>query len=1094
MMPWRRRTLGLLVAIACGVAWASGPAAAADEPGQSVGLPRPLSGPLYEDAAGFQAGAVVAGSGSVRLAVWEDARTTDTSHTSIVATRLAADGTVLDPAGIVISDAQGQQSLPRISWSGSVFLVVWADNRAPYDTGTDIRGARVTPTGDVLDPAGIVIGQGTGTEQHAADWVPDVVWDGNRFLVSWRSEFRLGARVVHGDGSMGPPGSILANPTGNMPRLAAIGGRVLAVWSDSRAYPTDGWDIRARFLDPDAPGFGTDPDQLLVGGTGDQAVMGLVASADGGGVIAWIDHADGDQAITVGRLDETGSLLDPDGITVAGGFTGSPVAGTVMAPVSGGTLIAYAKVTVPTSDLEGRVLAPDGTLGAVVQLGATPEAEVPTGIGGDPLLVVGQTGSSVTNTGEASFVRPLDANGGPAGPQRVLATAAQEQSAPDIAATGAGWLTTWAERSIAGGWDIRVGRLDPDGTMMDGDGHLAASEAGNQRWPAVAWNGQRGVVVWLDEPTGGRIYARTIAADGDPTGSRVLVGEGAGDGTVPRIASDGNGFLVTWLEPDDEDALSIVRAQRLDALGARVGGVVDVSTTGRGTPDVAWLGDAYLVVWTGFVPPNELPVMGRRVLPGGTLGDAEAFQISSGGPATYADAPVIATGDGQALVAWQDLGATEVRSRLVGPDGRRLGTDDLSLAPAGLAMTRSAAAWNGQTYLVAWYGVGGGTELRIVASEIDRDGTIVGSAGRPLVDPQTTGMAAPSLDGGGGGRVGMVYERLVTGPPIGGSRRGEFRTIDVARSPVTGTSVTIAGGTAATRSTTVSVSVPATLATHVDLSNDGVDWRTMPYAPVVQWSLTDPAYGGTSAPGPKTVHVRWRDLAGIWSSPKTDSIILDTVAPTVTAPGATFVVGSRVRTASVSVKVRWTGADAGSGIARYELAQSRDGGAWTTVATALTTSSTTRSIAANRSWRFRVRAIDGAGNVGAWVGASAIDLRGNSEASSLVSYTGRWARGASDDYWGGALRYSRTRGYSVTYRFTGRSVAWVSTLASNRGSARVYLDGRYVTTVDLRRATAARRSIVYARSWATSRAHVLRIVVVGTSGRPRVDVDGFLRW
>ncbi len=65
-------------------------------------------------------------------------------------------------------------------------------------------------------------------------------------------------------------------------------------------------------------------------------------------------------------------------------------------------------------------------------------------------------------------------------------------------------------------------------------------------------------------------------------------------------------------------------------------------------------------------------------------------------------------------------------------------------------------------------------------------------------------------------------------------------------------------------------------------------------------------------------------------------------------------------------------------------------------------------------------------------------------------------------------------------------------MGPTRGQARVYVDGAYARTVDLRSSSSATRRVVYVRSWTSSARHTLEIRVVGTSGRPRVDVDAFL--
>ena len=55
------------------------------------------------------------------------------------------------------------------------------------------------------------------------------------------------------------------------------------------------------------------------------------------------------------------------------------------------------------------------------------------------------------------------------------------------------------------------------------------------------------------------------------------------------------------------------------------------------------------------------------------------------------------------------------------------------------------------------------------------------------------------------------------------------------------------------------------------------------------------------------------------------------------------------------------------------------------------------------------------------------------------------------------------------------------------------VDGAAATTVNLRSSIGRSRSIVFARNWLTNGTHTITIVVVGTAGHPRVDIDAFVR-
>jgi len=67
----------------------------------------------------------------------------------------------------------------------------------------------------------------------------------------------------------------------------------------------------------------------------------------------------------------------------------------------------------------------------------------------------------------------------------------------------------------------------------------------------------------------------------------------------------------------------------------------------------------------------------------------------------------------------------------------------------------------------------------------------------------------------------------------------------------------------------------------------------------------------------------------------------------------------------------------------------------------------------------------------------------------------------------------------------------VTTKGPTFGKARIYVDGVLVATIDLYAAPTHRQKLVWQRTWATVGTHTVRIYVIGTSGRPSVDIDGF---
>ena len=142
-----------------------------------------------------------------------------------------------------------------------------------------------------------------------------------------------------------------------------------------------------------------------------------------------------------------------------------------------------------------------------------------------------------------------------------------------------------------------------------------------------------------------------------------------------------------------------------------------------------------------------------------------------------------------------------------------------------------------------------------------------------------------------------------------------------------------------------------------------------------------------------------------------------------TEPRRGLVAATNIDAGRITLRVPWSGTDATSGIARYELLQSTDGGAWTTVSTTLTSPTADRSLASLHTYRFRVRAVDKAGNVGPWVFGTPFWLVRYSEFNSAITYSGSWSTVSSAAYWGGAaktLGHGRRKGDADLHRALGR--------------------------------------------------------------------------
>ena len=128
----------------------------------------------------------------------------------------------------------------------------------------------------------------------------------------------------------------------------------------------------------------------------------------------------------------------------------------------------------------------------------------------------------------------------------------------------------------------------------------------------------------------------------------------------------------------------------------------------------------------------------------------------------------------------------------------------------------------------------------------------------------------------------------------------------------------------------------------------------------------------------------------------------------------------------------------------------------------------------------------GASTTTSWIDSS--DRR-IADASSRIVYRDTWSIAKYPAYSADQVRYATRTGASATISFTGTGFAWVGPVGPTRGTARIFIDGKAVANVDLRRSSFKARSMLFARALPAG-AHVVKIVVT-SSGRP-VAIDDLI--
>jgi large repetitive protein len=253
----------------------------------------------------------IAFDGTNYLIVWRDDRS---QPSDIYGARVSPGGVVLEPNGIPIANNAAWADGAAIAFDGTNYLVAWGDLGA----GLDIHGARVSPTGVVLDPGGIPISTAANLQQ-----LPAIAFDGTNYLVAWGDSRShccdvYGARVSTGGSvldSGGIPISTGTNLEITFPALAFDGTNYLVAWNDNRANPI-GRDIYGARLSK--AGTVLDPNGIPIATAASYQEFPALAFDGANYFGAWGDWRSNPDADIYGtRMTTAGAVLDPNGILIS---------------------------------------------------------------------------------------------------------------------------------------------------------------------------------------------------------------------------------------------------------------------------------------------------------------------------------------------------------------------------------------------------------------------------------------------------------------------------------------------------------------------------------------------------------------------------------------------------------------------------------------------------------------------------------------------------------------------------------------------------------------------------------------------------------
>lgn len=129
------------------------------------------------------------------------------------------------------------------------------------------------------------------------------------------------------------------------------------------------------------------------------------------------------------------------------------------------------------------------------------------------------------------------------------------------------------------------------GRLLDhGDAHVITRGPADQLVGSIATDGFDALSAWTEE---GRVRVGRIGMDGTRfDGAGLLVADGEHGQSSPQVAFDGTNFLVVWIEKGMVKARFLSRQATFDSEPMEMAAAAERVA-------VAWLGDEYLVAWSG---------------------------------------------------------------------------------------------------------------------------------------------------------------------------------------------------------------------------------------------------------------------------------------------------------------------------------------------------------------------------------------------------------------------------------------------------------------------------------------------------------------
>jgi hypothetical protein len=442
--------------------------------------------------------------------------TCDSTYSNVYLTRVSASGTVLDPDGLPICTNDAEQRQPSLAYGSGQLMVLWEDDRDYDQNEYDLYGSRIALDGSALDPDGFVVAWLGLSEQS-----PDLCWTGETYLAVWQiSAYGAGGDIT--GARVSTFGVVLDSPslaisTACAPQILGAcdwsGQSYLAVWASGDDLSGARVDRFGNILDSAAIDVCSD--------AGTQSAPDLVWGA-GDFFAVWEDSRNGDLDVYGARMDSAGTVLDSPAFPI---WEDASTDQRYPAVDFDGTryLVVWQNMLDPTGSYygieglrvtqAGEPIDPQPFAISSGDKGGRPDVA----FGGGKYLVVWQDDFFYDIYG--ALVDTLGSDKSQFG----IRTSSGVQERPAVASNGSQFLVAWVD--YGSHWpnsDIIASRVTPSGTVMDPSGILIASSSDAETTPSVTFDGLDYVVSWSRSGSeSSQLYVSRVNSQGivlDPGG------------------------------------------------------------------------------------------------------------------------------------------------------------------------------------------------------------------------------------------------------------------------------------------------------------------------------------------------------------------------------------------------------------------------------------------------------------------------------------------------------------------------------------------------------------------------------------------------